>query len=231
MENSREPKAHKMSRYRILGDLDGEEEPKSDFGDVPLKLTEEKIRVERERHALVPEWDRVPLEVERSASAHARHFEAWRAAKDSSTTSAPSATTPAPSAHLSFSRDDPAMSEFRVRRDQGSPARVTRAPRALWTVIIALTLAIGGAGTYSYVALRRSAVIVSRLPGAATLRALRGEAADARSDLQRFEQSRFSMDAKALANEARPVLAGAWHRAERLPGEMYDRYETWRSQR
>src|SRR5487761_518501 len=77
MANSREPTAHKTSSYRILTGLDDREERGSKLGDVPFKLTEERFRVERDRRALPPDWDSVPLAVERPAAVQAPHDDVW----------------------------------------------------------------------------------------------------------------------------------------------------------
>jgi len=217
--------------------------------EVPVKLTEERIRMEWERGANPRTLDRTPLLLEsapllteRPPSAAALDGDQTPMETELSRGAAPPANAPDEHAvmpdvqirrprsrsilHLDDAPAEPAPRLLQagsiLRLDEVPVAPVARPPwtwklsrrprrtRGLWTAVLVLSLALAGVVAYSYLAFQRNSVNVSALPGAATIRTVRAEAASA-------------------GDEARPALSAAVHRVQQATVEVRGRYEQWRA--
>ena len=187
---------------------------------MPLKLTEERIRAESQRHQRAGDLDSVLL--------HGRA--AWQdegelAPRKLPGTVAPPATAQSKGAQIPAPLNDPAQS----KPDPDAQATRVRPRRALrtlrWAVVIALIFAFAGAAADRYLILRSNA----QLPGAGAVRLLQAEAVRAREELQELKRSELSTEVIALGHKARPALAEASHRAQQLLDKILDRYQQWRA--
>lgn len=242
-------------------DLEDRVEQDRELDDVPLKLTEERIRTEWERGANPRNLDSAPLLLEEHApAAEPSEEQASIATELSPGASPPTTATTDPAAvmpdvqvrrprsgsilHLDEAppANEPAaralMPDVQIRQPQsGSILQLDEAPtrpapqplgswklvrkhgrsRGLWTAVLVLALVLTGVLAYSYLAFQRNSVDVSALPGAATVRTVRAEAANARAE------------ASSAGNKARPVLAATAQRVEQAAVEVRGRYEQWRA--
>ena len=209
------------NRYRILGDLSDREKSGTEVGEVPLKVTEERLRAEQERNAALQDPDRASLPIRRSAAPSRLLDEPFVAEEwalvpvESAVAQGPPAGRPA-----SPSRPAPPASAPPMERDRALRAR--RSSRALGSAVIILAAALGGTCAYGYLALRQHSVILSKLPGADSVRVMR-------ADYQAFERSRFASDVASFGEKAGPELRAAASRAEEVFGEIHSRYEQWRA--
>lgn len=218
---------------------DRREQHEEGVQEVPLKITEERIRTEWEHGANPRHLDSVPLLIERPAPAATRQADPAPMGTALAGGAAPANDLTARGLNQDL-QNSPARTGSILGLDNAPAApaprpsgtwqlrRRSRVPWGLWTAILLLSLTLGGAVAYSYAALQRNSVVVSELPGAATVRTIRAQAASARSDV---EQSGFYRDSAAVGNRARPAVAAAWHRVEQAAGSIYDRYEQWRARR
>lgn len=97
-----------------------------------------------------------------------------------------------------------------VERAPAQVRRPSRTSRALWGAVVVLVLALTAETLYGYLAIRRDSVNLSALPGAATVRMLDAETAGARS--------------KTVAAAGTVYNGARW-----VAGEARDRYQKWRS--
>ena len=225
MANSREPDGSTRSSNRILGNLDDSDdrrENRLNVGDMPLKLTEERIRAEWERNSRVADLDSVSL----VAGREPRRVECEGVPEELPAVGVPrvsaqarAAQIPAPLSHPAQPRPDP-----QHRASAGRPSRVSRP--LVYGAVIALTLALAGAAALD---LRQNSVVSSRMSSA--IRLLRAQAITARLQLQEFKRSQFFTEVVAMGHKARPVLAEVSRRAHELLGTIRDRYRRWRAQR
>jgi hypothetical protein len=229
-------------------DLDHRLDRAGQLDDVPLRLTEERIRAETERignvepvetapkatsAVAVPELPIPPLT---SKSAPASRP---KPASGPATLAGEFTLTTAnqPGRYGSILGSDStqlrkpespaaAASPNRVERRSGVRAEVKalknpRPSRVLSGVVAALVIALAAESGYAYLAIRRNSVNVSQLPGAAVLRTLSAEMKGARWKL---EQSSVSADLNAAGHQAGATLNAAYQGARRLAGEVRDRY-------
>lgn len=237
MADSRERRGYNQGFHRLLTlDLDDrvgrQEEPQN----VPQKITEERIRTEWERGASVRNLDSAPLLIERPAAPQPDAKPLIDAELSRATPRAPS--DPRAPSPREYPKNRPAQTGSILRLDEAPPAaaprpsgtwKLQRKPRRswrLWTAVLVLSLALAGVVAYGYLAVRGNGVNLSELPGAATVRTLRSEAASARLA---FEQSGFYRESAALGHGARPALAASSHRVEQAAGWIRDRYKQWRA--
>ncbi|HEV2426009.1 MAG TPA: hypothetical protein VGZ29_14360 [Terriglobia bacterium] len=234
MRDSREPKVYNEGFHRLLTmDLEDRVEQDRGLDEVPLKLTEERIRTEWEHGASVRHYDRVPLPLEDSVSlpleppapAAARHDDAAAAAAPMAAELArgpvrienPRAVD---ALHRDLQKRPPAGSILHLNEAAANPVgraaetrklvRKAGRSRGLWTAIVVLILTLAGLVGYGYLAFQRNSVNVSALPGAATVRTVRTEAASA-------------------GDQARPAVSAAVQRVEQATAAVRVRYEQWRA--
>jgi hypothetical protein len=205
-----------------------------DAGDLPLQLTEERIRAESQRARNAEPIENVSL------VAVSPPRETHTPLHDSASATGSLPLQPAPPV------PDRAATYGSVLRLNAGPLREHPGPvvpvakpyerrcefarqagrsRGLWRAVIALTLALSGETAYGYLAIRRDCVIVPKLPGASVVRTIGAETKDAQSQLR---QSKFSSDVPAIAHKARPALTTVYQGAQRLASEVRGRYAQWR---
>jgi hypothetical protein len=208
-------------------DLDERRELRdSDVDNLPLKLTQERIRAESERIGDT-ELNRAPLPSSRVAPSSPSEPAPLRepAAPQSATPQTAAAASPKP---VQASRPGsilgleaplvrtpqpaaatPAVSPA-VQRTTLQGRRPSRTSRALRGAVVILVLALTAETVYGYLAIRRDSVNVFALPGAATVRTLDADTAGARS-------------------KTSAAIETAYSGARRLAGEARDHYHRWRS--
>ncbi len=208
-----------------------------EFDDLPLQLTEERIRAESERVGNPAPMDDVPL-VNSGVAAHrpAPVSEAESAADVGPAKVGPRTSVQPTSygsilglnhAQLLKPQTSAVSAPATVREHRAESARRQSARRsqAALVAIVALAIALTAETAYGYLAIRRNSVNVSELPGAYTARAVAAETGNVRLKL---EQSRLSRDLSALGQKAGPAMSTADQRVRQLAGEVRNRYERWR---
>lgn len=222
MTDVRERRGYNSRSDRLLTlNLEDRLERQEEREDVPLKLTEERIRSEWEHGVNAHHRDTAPLLIEPPV---APQYDAESLmSADLSRGNSPAASAPPAPSPRPYPRNRPAQTGSVLRLDETPAAPAARpsgswklvrksrsSRRGPWTAVLVLSLALGSVIAYGYLALQRNSVIVSELPGAATVRVLRVEAADAEE-------------------QARPAVVAAAQRVEQAAGYLRDRYEGWRA--
>jgi hypothetical protein len=240
-DSQRPPRA---ASYGILGlvdrdNINDERSPK--VGDVPLKLTEERLKAEKERSPRAADFDGIALEAPparaRSLPSEApgsvaplpaappevRHIEAGVAMAEQN--ASPLSASP-PLEHVVLQPEPRQASPARPEARVTTPSRIRRRSWALWMAVIALTFALAGMTAYGYLALRQNNLGPSQLPGASAVRELRTQAANAWFEIK---DSRLSADLASLGRRIQPAAGAAWQRARTVTDDVYQRYERWRA--
>ena len=226
-------------------ELDNHPDRGAQLDDVPLRLTEERIRAETDRIGNVEP-------IERSPKAASAVGVAEPPVSPSAPETAPISGREPPSGPAAAAGEIPLRaanqsdrsgsilgldSALRQHPPTAAPAnrieprsgvgtdikekKNSRRSRVPWGVVVALVVMLAAESGYACLAIRRNSVNVSQLPGAAVLRGLGAEIESARSKLQ---QSGVSADLNALGQEAAATLNTAYRHARRLAGEVRDRY-------
>ena len=227
-------------------DLDDALERTNQLGDVPLRLTEERIRAETERAGNLEPIEGAPKATPAVAAAEPpippRTSEpasaSWPEPAAGPATGVGEVTLRAKSSPYGSilglgstqlrKPQSPAASTPPNRVEQRSEVRTgvnesksPRRSRALSGVVVALAVALAVESGYTYLAIRRNSVNVSQLPGASVLRTLGAEMEGARSKIQ---QNSVSADLNVVGREAGSALNAGYQGARRLAGEVRDRY-------
>jgi len=228
-------------------DLDDRPDRATQLDDVPLRLTEERIRAETERIGNAEPIEEVPKAT--SAVAAAERPVPPRTSEPAPDLRPEPATVPdtGPGEVTLRTADQPDRSgsilglDRQLRKPQPRAAAAppnpverrsgvgpeikekknTRRSRALWSVVVALAIVLTAESGYAYLAIRRNSVNLDQLPGAAVLRTLGAEMQATRS---KFQQSSVSADLNAVGHEAGATLNAAYQGARRLGAEIRDRY-------
>ena len=227
-------------------DLDDPLNRAGQLDDVPLRLTEERIRAETERIGNVEPTERDPKAT--SAVAAAEPPVSPRTSEPAPVSRPELSAGPVADAGevtLQMAKQPDRCGSIRgldasLRQPQSSagasPNRVeqrssvgteikerknARRSGVLWGAVIALVVALVAESGYAYLAIRRNSVNLDQLPGAAVLRTVSAEMESARSKLQ---QSSMSADLNAVGHAAGATLNAAYQGARRVAGEVRDRY-------
>lgn len=229
-------------------DLDGSLDRTDQLGDVPLRLTEARIRAETDRIGNVEPIERTPKGTSAAARAEppmsprtsepaagSRPESPARRGAGAGDVALKTANQPSRSGSIlaldTAQLCEPQSPAVTVRTspvDRRSAVRTpvkeqkrARRSHVLWGVVVALVIALAAESGYAYLAIRRNSVNIAQLPGAAVLRTLGAQMEGARA---KFQQSGVSAESNAAGHQAGAALDAAYQGARRLALEVRDRY-------